>query len=90
MTRLPYADIVGLCGLLCFGMWVNLAQLIKILKTKSVAGVSIWTYRLLFIYVCMLLYCAIGTSFVFILSNIWAIVVNGWVLILFKKYGGGK
>ena len=85
--HLPYANTVGMFGLIAFGCWVNLLQVIKTLRTKLVKGVSIWTYRTLFLYVLCLLYCATSNGvLVFTISNIWAVIINGWLLMLFEKY----
>ena len=78
--------IIGYLGL-AFGLGVAPPQIIKILKTKNVTGVSKLTYWLL----CACLVCyfihavAIGAT-VFIISNGINMFINFFTLYLIHKY----
>ncbi len=78
--------IVGSIGLI-LSFLVAPPQLIKIMRTKNVKGISKWTYIIL----CMVMLCYLIRSiaiveWIFILSNGINILFNIWVLILIVKY----
>ena len=81
-------SIIGFVGVF-IGMMVNVPQIIKSYRLKSVEGVSPWVYILLFVaLVCYLTRAvAIGEP-VFIISNVLGLTTTLLMLIAFWKYRG--
>lgn len=79
-------EIIGWIGV-ALGILVSVPQLMKSIKEKSVKGVSLQAYQLLFLTVLCYLIRAIAIKEpIFIVSNGVNLILTGIVLYLFKKY----
>ena len=77
--------IIGYVGVVA-GLFVAPAQLIRILRTKCVAGISITTYLFLILaLICYLLHAIYIRSEVFILAQCVNLVVNTAIFVLLVR-----
>ena len=82
--------LIGFIGL-ALGLCVNPLQIIKILKTKNVNGISKGTYYTLTgVMICYLVRAIAINELVFIISNALGIISCTITLILLYKYGDKK
>ena len=78
-------DIIGWIGV-GFGLLVAPPQLIKILRTKSLNDISIWTYTFLVCaLVCYLAHAIYIQAVVFIVAQSIGVILNGVILFLLVR-----
>lgn len=79
--------VIGWVGFIA-SLFVGPAQLLKTLKTKNVEGISIVTYWfLLLTCTAYLIRAAVIKEWIFIVSNLFGVIVTIAMLILFYIYG---
>jgi len=86
MPIVSLSKFIGWLGF-CFGVFISIPQIIKIIKTKSIDGISRTTYVLLLCTcVCYTVRSLVIKEYIFIASNIFQIIITLIVLYLMKKY----
>ena len=78
-------NIIGWVGV-CFGLLVAPPQLIKIIRTKSLDDISIWTYTFLVCALaCYLAHAIYIQAVVFIVAQSIGLILNGVILFLLVR-----
>ena len=82
--------LIGWLGVV-FGMFISIPQICKSYKSKSVDGVSLRTYQILFIAILCYLTRAIAIGeAIFIVSNSLNLTICCVMLILFRRYNESR
>ena len=82
--------VIGWVGV-ALGLFVAPPQLYRILKTKSIAGISPYTYIFLCLaLICYLYYAVSIQNAIFITTHSIGLVVNSAILFLLFKYRRGR
>lgn len=84
------SKLIGWFGF-SFGMFISVPQVIKSMRIKSTEGISKLTYILLFLACVCYVFRAIAIKeMIFIVSNVFQIIVAGTMLYLMKRYKNAK